>query len=214
VKKMEFRLKKGEELIEGVCVGRYYPKRFKVARQIDELSRELWWLKKHKDDALIGKWGKALAFAIRETDFQFDFATIPPASKQRLYYFCRELASVVAVELGLELVDCLQWAERVRDSQGKRRGALKLKRFDEPALCNHDMTGLRVLLIDDLLTTGLTAYQCIKALKSAGAQSVFVGILGWTRSEDKNGFKRNFGDSFLKRWKNQWEKNVVGSRIM
>jgi predicted amidophosphoribosyltransferase len=67
---------------------------------------------------------------------------------------------------------------------------MKLKRLGEAVECRSDISGLRVLLIDDILTTGLTASKCVEALTFAGAVSVFCAILGWTVSEDMDGFER------------------------
>lgn len=41
-------------------------------------------------------------------------------------------------------------------------------------LCSPMLTGLRVLLVDDILTTGSTAEECARVLKRAGAGRVFV----------------------------------------
>jgi predicted amidophosphoribosyltransferase len=100
------------------------------------------------------------------------------------------LAKAVAVELDLDLLDCLRWAGGKGESQKKRIGHMKLKRLGEAVECTSDMTDLRVLLIDDILTTGLTVAACQKALKAAGAKSVFVAVLGWTVSEDATGLER------------------------
>ena len=184
--------------IDGVAVGHYYPKRLKRLHIFDDFSQDLWRFKKRYDVALIEKLSKSLADVVRETGRTFDIATHPPASKPRLYYACAHLAKAVAVELDLDLLDCLNWAGgKSGGSQGKRRGALKLKRLGEAVLCKSDLSGLRVLLIDDLLTTGITASQCTVALKDAGASEVFVAVLGWTQSEDTSGFKRL---KFKRRW--------------
>lgn len=52
--------------------------------------------------------------------------------------------------------------------QGRRKGALKLKRLGESVECTSDLTGVHILLVDDILTTGLMAATCQKALKGAG----------------------------------------------
>lgn len=42
--------------------------------------------------------------------------------------------------------------------------------------------GKNILLIDDIITTGSTVNQCSKALKQAGARSVFAGAMATTRN--------------------------------
>lgn len=50
------------------------------------------------------------------------------------------------------------------------RGAMRLRRW-------HDVGGKRILLIDDVLTTGATCSEAARALKSAGASDVVVAVL-------------------------------------
>jgi len=70
--------------------------------------------------------------------------------------------------------------ERVRatPSQGTfdRKGRRKNVRgaFRVPAARSGELVGKRVLLVDDVLTTGATASECAKALKEAGATHVAV----------------------------------------
>jgi competence protein ComFC len=187
--------------LDAICVGRYYPKRLKRLHYWDDFSQDIFRFKKWRDVGLIEKLSKSLAEVIRATGRTFDIATHPPPSRQRLYYPTAHLAKAVAVALDLDMLDCLRWAGGKGESQKKRVGHMKLKRLGEAVECTSDLTDLRVLLVDDILTTGLTASKSVEALKDAGAESVFCGILGWTQSEDTGGlkhikFKRRYQDCF------------------
>jgi predicted amidophosphoribosyltransferase len=175
--------------IEGIALARYYPRRLKRLHYWDEFSRDLFQFKKFYDVALVERFAKMLAGIVRETGRQFDVCTFPPASRSRLYYPTAHLTRATATMLDLDLLDCLRWAGGKGESQKKRKGGLKLKRLGEFVECASDLTDLRILLIDDILTTGLTASRCVEALKFAGAESVFCAIGGWTVSEDTDGFQ-------------------------
>jgi predicted amidophosphoribosyltransferase len=55
-------------------------------------------------------------------------------------------------------------------------GAFRLAR-------GYDIKGARVLLVDDVLTTGATCDEAAKTLKGAGAASVVVTVLARTVGE-------------------------------
>jgi ComF family protein len=43
-----------------------------------------------------------------------------------------------------------------------------------------EITGKRILLVDDVMTTGTTVNECAKALRKAGSADVYVGALART----------------------------------
>jgi len=57
------------------------------------------------------------------------------------------------------------------------RGAFRLRR-------GYDVRGARVLLIDDILTTGATASEVARVLKKSGAKMVHVVVLARTQQPD------------------------------
>ena len=40
------------------------------------------------------------------------------------------------------------------------------------------MSGKRVILIDDVITTGTTLRECVKELKAKGAEAIYIVVLG------------------------------------
>ena len=46
--------------------------------------------------------------------------------------------------------------------------------------------GKRVLLLDDIITTGATAGECARVLLTAGAREVHVAVLGAAQDQDKS----------------------------
>ena len=59
------------------------------------------------------------------------------------------------------------------DVTGKER----LKNVKNTFTADKSVNGLRLILVDDVITTGATVYECAKVLKKAGAESITVVAL-------------------------------------
>jgi len=97
-----------------------------------------------------------------------------PLSRRRLatrgYDQARALASSVAPRLGVPTVRALR---RVGDAgpQARRGGAERRRAMRGVFAATRQVAG-RILLVDDVLTTGATAAACAEALRAAGASDV------------------------------------------
>jgi ComF family protein len=103
-----------------------------------------------------------------------DAVTWVPLSRRRLatrgYDQAKALASAVAPRLGVPSVRCLR---RVGDAgpQARRGGADRRRAMQGVFAAAGPVSG-RILLVDDVLTTGATASACAEVLRTAGAAEV------------------------------------------
>lgn len=129
-------------------------------------------------------YGRMLAMRIRqEYAEQFDVLTwVPTSCLRRLtrgYDQAQLLAEAVGQELEMTPVRTLCKVRHNRAQSGiagqeKRRanvlGAYKVA-------CPQELRGKRVLLLDDVITTGATAGECARVLLTAGAKEVHCGCV-------------------------------------
>ena len=134
-------------------------------------------------------YGRLVAETVRtELPGAYDIITWVPLSRKRLrergYDQARLLAKVTAKALGMPLTPTLYKQRNTQPQSGtgdaaKRRanitGAYRMKK-------GADVTGKRVLLIDDIVTTGSTLLECARVLGKAGAEQVVCATVA--RSAD------------------------------
>ena len=82
------------------------------------------------------------------------------------------LARDVAGRLELPFVEALRTVRPVRQ-QARLDGAARLQNLRD-AFAAEGVAGRRVLLVDDVCTTGATARACARALRDAGAKNVYL----------------------------------------
>ena len=136
------------------------------------------------------EYGKLLADCIRENlAGRYDLISWVPLSRKRLKERGYDQAMLLALAAALELDDVavstlekpLEAEKQSTMGSAEKRKANILGAFRavDPELVD----GKRVLLIDDIVTTGATLSECAKTLLSAGAAEVLCAAVACTREE-------------------------------
>ena len=129
--------------------------------------------------------GQQLSRVLHHAGFASDSSCVvavpshPWALLRRGFNPALEIARVVAGTLGLPL---LRWAltRRLGAAAAKRLTATQRRGLANAFRSRRPLGGQRVLLIDDVLTTGATAEGCATALRAAGASKVRLAV--WART--------------------------------
>ena len=129
-------------------------------------------------------YGRVLAMKLlREYPEGFDVLTWVPVSGMRKwtrgYDPVELLARAVGRELNMEPAAALKKVRhnrpqsRILGQAQRKANVLGVYRITDPAL----VAGKRVLLLDDIITTGSTAGECARVLLTAGAKQVHCGCV-------------------------------------
>lgn len=137
-------------------------------------------------------YGRHLALRLQDTGIcqQVDLVTWVPISTlrrmKRGYDQSALLAKATAKELGLNVMPLLKKFRHtspqsgIRDAAQRRANVLGVYKVPHRDL----VAGKRILLLDDVLTTGATASECAKTLLTAGAKEVYFAVIA-AASHDK-----------------------------
>ncbi len=165
------------------------PRAFDAARAAclyDEVSRDPILKLKHADRLdlapLLARW---LSRAARELLSDADAIAPVPLHPFRLlrrrYNQAAEIARPLAALSGVAYLPDALVRRRATESQGGKSGSGRKRNvagaFHVPAGRAAQVAGRRILLVDDVLTTGATAEACARALKAAGAARVDLAVV-------------------------------------
>ena len=130
-------------------------------------------------------YARILAVKLQQTDYidKIDLITWSPISSLRRLKRGYDQSELLAKALGKELhISSVQTLRKFRhtapqsgfrDAAQRRANVLGAYKIIHP----DNFIGRRILLIDDVLTTGATASECAKMLLTAGAKEVFFAAV-------------------------------------
>lgn len=135
-------------------------------------------------------YGRLLAMKLqREHPDGFDLLTwVPISSRRKLtrgYDQVELLAKSVGTELGMEPVRLLRKIRHNPPQSGivgeahRRANVLGVYRVENA----HLLQDKRILLLDDIITTGATAGECARVLLTAGAKEIYCGAVAVARHQ-------------------------------
>ncbi len=137
-------------------------------------------------------YGRLLAMKLLREDIPFDILTWVPISPLRKwlrgYDQVALIAQAVGSELGITPVPTLykrrhnRPQSRIRSAARRRANVLNAYRVLEGA----ELSGKRILLLDDILTTGSTVSECAKTLLLGGAKQVSCAAVAAASHKRKN----------------------------
>ncbi len=128
-------------------------------------------------------YARCIAMKLLREHAEFDVLSWVPISdkraKERGYRQSKLLAEAVAQELRIEAIQTLR---KIRDNPAQssmKSAAARTRNVKNAyeAISPEHFSGKRVLLIDDVVTSGATLSECSSALQKAGAQSVICATL-------------------------------------
>ena len=174
------------------CIAQPYAfARARAACVYDEASRGLILKYKHGDQqqfaALFARWlGRAAADLVAAADAVAPVPLHPMRLLSRRFNQAAEIARPLARHAGLDyLPDALVRTERTATQGGKSARGRRLnvkKAFAVSETGRRRVKGRRILLIDDVLTTGATGEACARALLEAGARAVDLAVIARVRT--------------------------------
>jgi ComF family protein len=160
--------------------------RARAACLYDEHSRDLILKLKHADrtdlSGLFARWlSRAASDLLDEAQAVVPVPMHPSRLFKRRYNQAAEIARPLCAMTGRPYLADVLVRRRDTDSQGGKSATGRRRNvaaaFAVPEARRHQVAGRKLLLVDDVLTTGATAEGCARALLAAGAAQVTLAVV-------------------------------------
>ena len=156
-----------------------------------DVRRSILRFKFHNARSYAESYGRMLAMKLLQEEIPFDLLTWAPISRMRKwkrgYDQVELIAQAVGRELGIAPVATLKKRRNnppqsgIRDAARRRANVFGVYQVLDPNL----ICGKRILLLDDIMTTGATAGECARVLLTAGAEEIHFGAVASARHKTK-----------------------------
>lgn len=158
------------------------------------VRRSLLRYKFHGRQSYAGSYGRLLSMKLlREERADYDLITYVPISAQRRrkrgFDQVELLANEVSAQLGIPCVVTLKKVRHNRPQSGiaghaqRRANVLGAYQVTD----GKALQGKKILLLDDIVTTGATAGEAARVLLTAGASQVHLAVIARANHENKSG---------------------------
>lgn len=176
-------------LINGCSLCQDYNLRFTQAVAIGNygglLQELVLQMKNQRDEQVAMQLGNILAYQVRESPFASELDLVVPVPThwrrrvsrgfQAAELVAQSVAKICHLPISDQIVQCLRKTNKqgTLSTTGRFKnvqGAFGLRR-------KTSVTGLTVLVVDDVMTSGATSSELARILRQAGASRVYVGVI-------------------------------------
>ena len=156
-----------------------------------DVRRSILRFKFHNARSYAESYGRMLAMKLLQEEIPFDLLTWAPISRMRKwkrgYDQVELIAQAVGRELGVTPVATLKKRRNnppqsgIRDAARRRANVFGVYQVLDPEM----IRGKRILLLDDIMTTGATAGECARMLLTDGAKEVYCAAVAVASHNEK-----------------------------